>query len=289
MIAQELLNALLIGGIYASIGVGFSLVYGVMNLLNLVHGGIIMLAGYLTFAMFTSWRIDPFLSVPLTMAFFFVFGYLLQKWVINRIVTANVFMSMILTYGIDLVIVNIVLLIWRGDFLGANPSYAGASWAVGGLVIAKVRVGIFLLSVALTVLTHVFLDYTKTGNAIKAASLDKDAAQLVGVDTMKIYAVTYGVSSALAAASGSMLATLYTLTPTIGGIYLSKAFVVAILGGLGNITGAVVGGLVLSFAESAGVLVLGPSYQEVIGFTIFLLVLVFRPYGLVGRRFYAEI
>jgi branched-chain amino acid transport system permease protein len=289
MIFQELLNALLIGGIYASIGIGFSLVYGVMNLLNLVHGGVIMLAGYVTYWMFTSLGIDPFLSVPLTMVLFFGIGFLLQWYLINRIVTASVFMSLILTYGIDLILVNVVLLVWKTDLLTVNPAYAGASWSVAGVVVSKIRVAIFLLSILLTVLMYLFLDRTRTGNAIKAAALDKDAAQLVGVDTLKIYAITYGVSSALAAASGSMLATIYTLTPNVNGLYLSKAFVVAILGGLGNITGAVVGGLVLAFAESFGVVVLGPSYQEVIGFTIFLLVLIFRPYGLVGRRFYAEI
>ena len=175
------------------------------------------------------------------------------------------------------------------DLLAVTPSYAGASWAIGGLVVSKIRVAIFVVSAALTALMYVFLDGTRTGRAIRAAALDKEAAELVGVDTPGIYAVTYGLSSALAAAAGSMLATIYTLTPTLDGIYLGKAFVVAVLGGLGNITGAAVGGLVLSFAESLGVVVLGPSYQEIIGFGIFLVVLILRPYGLVGRRFYAEI
>jgi branched-chain amino acid transport system permease protein len=289
VIGQEILNAVLIGGIYASIGIGFSLVYGVMNLLNLVHGAVIMLAGYVTFSLFTRLGLDPFLSIPVTMAAFFVFGYLVQRGLINRIVTASVFMSLILTYGIDLVMVNVVLLVWKSDFLAVTPAYAGASWAVAGLVVSKIRVAIFLVSALLTALMYAFLDRTRTGNAIKAAALDREAAQLVGVDTMHIYAITYGVSSALAAASGSMLATIYTLTPTIDGIYLGKAFVVAILGGLGNITGAVVGGLALAFAESLGVFFFGPSYQEVIGFSIFLLVLIFRPHGLVGRKFFAEI
>lgn len=289
MIVQELLNAVLIGGIYASIGIGFSLVYGVMNLLNLVHGAVVMLAGYVTYAMFRAWGLDPFLSIPVTMTLFFVFGYVVQRGLINRILTASVLMSLILTYGIDLVMVNVVLLVWKTDLLAVSPSYAGASWTVGGIVVSKVRVGIFVVSALLTGLMYLFLDRTRTGNAIKAAALDREAAQLVGVDTLEIYAITYGISSALAAASGSMLATIYTLTPTIDGIYLSKAFVVAILGGLGNVTGAVVGGLALSFAESLGVFFFGPSYQEVIGFSIFLLVLVFRPYGLVGRKYYAEI
>jgi branched-chain amino acid transport system permease protein len=286
---QELLNAVLIGGIYASIGIGFSLVYGVMNLLNLAHGAVIMLAGYVTFWLFTAAGLDPFLSIPVTMAVFFAVGYGLQRFLINRILGASVFMSLILTYGIDLVIVNVVLLVWKTDLLAVTPAYAGASWAVAGLVISKIRLAIFAMSAALTALMVVFLDFTRIGSAIRAAALDREAAELVGVDTPHVYAVTYGLSSALAAASGSMLATIYTLTPTLDGVYLGKAFVVAVLGGLGNISGAVVGGLVLAFAESLGVVLLGPSYQEVIGFGIFLVVLVVRPYGLVGRRFYAEI
>jgi len=289
MLMQELLNALLIGGIYASIGIGFSLVYGVMNLLNLVHGGVIMLAGYVTFSLFRATGVDPFLSIPVTMAAFFALGYGLQWFLINRILSASVFMSLILTYGIDLVIVNLVLLVWKTDLLAVTPGYAGASWSMAGLVISKIRVAIFAVSALLTGLMYVFLDFTRTGSAIRAAALDKEAAELVGVDTPHIYAITYGVSSALAAASGSMLATIYTLTPTIDGVYLGKAFVVAVLGGLGNITGAAVGGLVLAFAESLGVALFGPSYQEVIGFGIFLVVLILRPHGLVGRRFYAEI
>ena len=289
MLTQELLNAVLIGGIYASIGIGFSLVYGVLNLLNLVHGAVIMLAGYVTFQLFTSLRLDPFLSIPVTMALFFALGYALQRWVINRILTASVFMSLILTYGVDLVLVNVVLLVWKTDLLAVTPSYAGASWAVAGIVVSKIRVAIFVMSAVLTGLMYLFLDFTRTGSAIRAAALDKEAAELVGVDTPRIYAVTYALSSALAAASGSMLATIYTLTPTIDGVYLGKAFVVAVLGGLGNVTGAVVGGLVLAFAESLGVVMFGPSYQEVIGFVIFLLVLILRPHGLVGRRYYAEI
>jgi branched-chain amino acid transport system permease protein len=289
MLAQELLNAVLIGGIYASIGIGFSLVYGVMNLLNLVHGAVIMLAGYVTYQLFTSLRLDPFLSIPVTMALFFILGYGLQRWLINRILTASVFMSLILTYGVDLVLVNVVLLVWKTDLLAVTPSYAGASWALGGIVVSKIRVAIFVMSAILTALTYMFLDFTRTGSAIRAAALDREAAELVGVDTPRIFAITYGISSALAAASGSMLATIYTLTPTLDGVYLGKAFVVAVLGGLGNVTGAVVGGLVLSFAESLGVVLFGPSYQEVIGFVIFLIVLIVRPYGLVGRRYYAEI
>ena len=289
MLMQELLNALLIGGIYASIGIGFSLVYGVMNLLNLVHGGVIMLAGYVTFSLFRATGVDPFLSIPVTMAAFFALGYGLQWFLINRILSASVFMSLILTYGIDLVLVNLVLLVWKTDLLAVTPGYAGASWSMAGLVISKIRVAIFAVSALLTGLMYVFLDFTRTGSAIRAAALDKEAAELVGVDTPHIYAITYGVSSALAAASGSMLATIYTLTPTIDGVYLGKAFVVAVLGGLGNITGAAVGGLVLAFAESLGVALFGPSYQEVIGFGIFLVVLILRPHGLVGRRFYAEI
>jgi branched-chain amino acid transport system permease protein len=289
MLTQELLNAVLIGGIYASIGIGFSLVYGVMNLLNLVHGAVIMLAGYVTYQLFTSLRLDPFLSIPVTMALFFILGYGLQRWLINRILTASVFMSLILTYGVDLVLVNVVLLVWKTDLLAVTPSYAGASWALGGIVVSKIRVAIFVMSAILTALTYMFLDFTRTGSAIRAAALDREAAELVGVDTPRIFAITYGISSALAAASGSMLATIYTLTPTLDGVYLGKAFVVAVLGGLGNVTGAVVGGLVLSFAESLGVVLFGPSYQEVIGFVIFLIVLIVRPYGLVGRRYYAEI
>ena len=287
--AQNLINALLLGGIYALIGVGFSLIYGVMNIINLAHGAFIMLAAYVTFWLFTLYGIDPFASILVTMLIFFVIGFLIQKYVINLIIKSSALMTMILTYGFELLAVNVALYLWNADYRAVTPSYSGLGLNLNGIIIPYIKLGIFITAALLTILLYIFMHRTRTGNAIQATSLNKDAARLVGVDIGHIYAVTYGISAALAAAAGSLIAAVYTISPSMEGPFLGKAFVIAVLGGLGNISGAIIGGIVLALAETFGVVVFGAAYQQIVGYVLFLLVLIFRPHGLVGKRFFSEI
>lgn len=289
MLVQHLINALLLGGIYGCIGVGFSLIYGVMNIINLLHGSMIMLAAYTTYELFTSLHLDPFLSIPVNLLIFFVLGYLIQKYVNAYTMKSGVLMTMISTYGMALIVANLVLIIWQANYRAVTPSYAGAGLELGNVVVPYTRLGILLISFLLTYLLYLFMNKTTIGMAIQAVAFNKEGAELVGISVEHIQAITFGVSTSLASAAGAMLSMIYTVYPAMHNPLLGKAFVVAILGGLGNMYGAILGGLVLGIIETVTVPLFGVSWQNAVTFIIFVLILVIRPYGLIGKRFFAEI
>ncbi len=289
MVGQILLNALLLGGVYAMIGIGFSLVWGVMNVINLAHGAFIVLGAYATYWLFTLLGVDPFLSVPVSMAALFAIAYPLQRFLINLVVRTGVFMTLILTFGLQLLIVNFLLVAFKADFRSVTPAYAGSGIEVAGLVIPYVRLAIFATAVVVTALLFLFMNNTRTGSAIRATALNRTAAQIVGVNIGHVYALTFGISAALAGAAGSLISTIYSFSPSLQGSLLGKAFIISVLGGLGSPVGAIIGGLVLALAEALGGAVLGTSYQDALGFLILVLVLILRPEGIAGKRFFAEV
>ncbi|MGQ9457731.1 MAG: branched-chain amino acid ABC transporter permease, partial [Anaerolineae bacterium] len=260
MSPQVIVNGLLLGGLYAAVGVGFSLVWGVMNVINITHGSFLMLGAYVSYWLFRLYHVDPFLSLPAVMLVMFGLGYLLQRYIINAVVKTGVFMTLVITYGMNLFFVNLALLLWKGDYRSITPEYAGTGFQVGGLIIPYIRLVAMVLALVLTLLLQLFLSRTRVGNAILATALNKNAAQLVGVPIGRIYAITYGIGAALAGAAGALMSAIYVITPFMGEPFIGKAFVVACLGGLGTATGAVLGGIVLGLAETIGGAIVGPSY-----------------------------
>lgn len=289
MIEQTVVNGLLLGGVYTLVGLGFSLVWGTANVINVAHGAFIMLGAYITYWLFTLGGIDPFLALPVTAAVMFAFGYLIQRYVINLILRSGVFMTLVLTFGINILLVNLALVFWKADFRSVNPDYASAVLHVGNVVVPYLKIGVFVLALVVTGLVHLFMTRTKTGLAIKAAALNRSSAELVGIDIGRIYAVTYGLGALLAAVAGSLLGTISSISPHMGDALISKAFIIACLGGLGSITGSLAGGLTLGIVEVLGARYIGSSYQMTIGFVVLLLILILRPEGLFGRRFFAEV
>jgi branched-chain amino acid transport system permease protein len=289
MSPQVVVNGLLLGGIYAAVGVGFSLTWGVLNIINIAHGAMVMLGAYITFLLFSQLGLDPFLSIPASMLLLFLLGYVLQRFLINRVIPHGVFMTLVLTFGLSLFLIDMALLFFSGDYRSVTPSYAGSGLSLGGVIVPYQRLGAFLISILIVGLLNVYLGRSKTGRAIRATALNRQAAQLVGVDIARIYAVTFGIGAALAGAAGSLLAVTITITPYMGNVFIGKAFVIATLGGLGTVQGALIGGLVLGLAESLGAALIGPSYQQAIGFGILLLVLILRPEGIMGKQFFAEV
>lgn len=289
MSPQVIVNGLLLGGLYAAVGVGFSLVWGVMNVINITHGSFLMLGAYVSYWLFRLYHVDPFLSLPAVMLVMFGLGYLLQRYIINAVVKTGVFMTLVITYGMNLFFVNLALLLWKGDYRSITPEYAGTGFQVGGFIIPYIRLVAMVLALVLTLLLQLFLSRTRVGNAILATALNKNAAQLVGIPIGRIYAITYGIGAALAGAAGALMSAIYVITPFMGEPFIGKAFVVACLGGLGTATGAVLGGIVLGLAETVGGAIVGPSYQEAISFIVLVLILILRPEGIIGRRFFAEV
>jgi branched-chain amino acid transport system permease protein len=289
MSLQTIVNGLLLGGLYAAVGVGFSLVWGVMNVINLAHGAMIMLGAYTTYWVSRLYGIDPFLTVPLSMTLMFILGYLLQEHIINFVVKSGVFMTLILTHGMNIFLVNVAYILWKGDYRSISPAYAGQGLEVGGVIIPYVRLIIVVVALLLAFLLHLFLTYTKTGNAIRATALNKEAAQLVGINIGQIYAITFAIGSAMAGAAGSLMSSVLVVTPVIGNPFIGKAFAIACLGGLGTMLGAIVGGLVLGLAETVGAALIGPSFQHAISFIALVLILIIRPEGIMGKKFFAEV
>lgn len=287
--AQNIINGLLLGGLYAAVALGFSLVWGVMNVINLAHGAFIMIGAYVTFWIFYFFHVDPFLAIPAAMAVTFGMGYLLQKYIINLIVRTQVFMVFILTFGLEILLQNITNLVCTADFRSITTSYSGAGLSLGAITIPYIRLGIGGLAILLTVLLSLFLAKTKTGNAIKATSLNKEGAQLVGVDIGKIYTITFAISAATAGAAGSLLGNIVAISPYMGGTYTFKAALIVCLGGLGSIPGVIAGGLVVGIAETMGSYLISPGYKEFISFVLLVIILAVRPQGLMGKKFYAVI
>jgi branched-chain amino acid transport system permease protein len=285
---QLLIDGVLLGGLYACMAIGFSLIWGVMNIINLAHGSMIIMGAYITYWLWRDWGIDPFATIPVSAAVLFVFGFALQKFLLNRVVAASVFLSLILTFGLDMVLTNAHLKVFGADLRAVHTAYASDSLVIGSIHIPYARLAVFGVAVALTLLLGAFLNHTRMGNAIKATSFDVEAAELVGMNTKRVYSITFGIGAMMAAIAGSLVATISQFSP-VGSVPLTtKSFVVVILGGLGSIPGAIAGGIVLAVAEDfTGYW--KPGYIELVSFTLLLVVLVVRRRGLFGKRFYAEI
>ena len=286
MILQIIINGLLLGGLYTSIAVGFSLVWGVMNIINVAHGVLLMLGAYLTFWVVTLFGVDPFLTIPLSMGALFIVGYLIQKGIMNRIVRAPLFVTFIVTYGLGLIIENFALLSWGARFRSAAPSYSGAGVMIGSIIIPYTRIVISIISVAMTLGLFVFMKKTRTGMAIRATRMDLEAAKYMGIKISTIYAITFGIGAAMAGISGSLMSITYMITPVMGNPFTFLAFVICVLGGLGNINGALAGGIVFGLADTVGSVVLGTGWKDFIAMFILVIVLIFKPTGLVGMKYY---
>lgn len=283
---QFIVDGILLGGIYAAVAVGFSLVWGIMNIVNLAHGAFVMLGGYVAFFLFSALGLDPFLSLPLAMLALFCLGWLLQSLCINRIMRAPMLMTFLLTFAISLIIVDLALQLFSATFRTAAPPYSAAGLQVGGVVIPLVRAAVLVAAIALTVLLQQFLARTKSGQAILATGMDVDAARLVGINTARVYALTFALGAALAGAAGDLISMIYPISPSVGDPFTLRAFVVVVLGGLGNVYGALLGGIIFGLVETLGAARLGTGYEDALAFGALVVMLVLRPRGLVGRQFY---
>jgi branched-chain amino acid transport system permease protein len=286
-LSQILVNGLLVGGLYACIALGFSLVWGVLNILNVLHGSLIMLGAYATFWLFHLLGLDPLASLPLTVVALFLFGYAVQRGIINQVVRAPMFMTLILTFGLDLIVVNVALYLWTGNIRSVAPPYGTATLSVLGVRVPLIRLAMFVLALLITALLFVFLTRTWSGRAIRAIRMDLEAARLMGVPIAHTYALTFGLGAAMAGAGGALMAVGFPFTPSVGSEYLARAFVICVMGGLGNMLGALVGGVMLGLVEQATTIVLGPGYQGFVTFVLLIATLLVRPQGLMGRTGYA--
>jgi branched-chain amino acid transport system permease protein len=276
------------GGLLALVAVGFSLVWGVLNVINFSHGALAVTGAYVAWTLNVRFGLDPFLAIPVVAISLFVFGYLIQRGVINLVVNAPIFLTLLLTFGLNLVILNALQLIFTPDDRTIDTTYASQSFALGGVNIPYGRLAACFLALAITVALATLMSRTRLGHAIGATGMDRGAARLMGINARHIYAVTFGIAAALAGIAGTMIATVGSFNPTTTpGQLTLDAFVISVLGGLGNMYGALVGGLLLGIAESIGGLVLTGTWVNAIAMAVLIATLIIRPSGLIGRALYS--
>jgi branched-chain amino acid transport system permease protein len=283
---QVLANGLVLGGVYACIAVGFSLVWGVLNVINILHGSFIVLGSYVAYFAYTAWGVHPFVSVVLAGSVMFVLAYALQAGVINPVMAAPVLTTLILTFGLELLLNNAMLLAFKADYRKVNLENPLGILDLGGIVMPLDRVAAMALALLLTALLYWVLVASRIGRAIVAVRMDREAAELMGVSVKQIYAITFGIGAVMAGAAGSLLSVIFPISPLNSSLYLGKAFVICVLGGLGSVGGAMIGGLALGVIESFSALFFGAEHALTVSFVLLIVVLLVRPTGLLGRRGY---
>lgn len=287
---QTVITGILTGGLYAMIGIGLNMVFGVMRVVNFAHGALVMVSMYVTWLVFTRLGIDPFLALFITLPVMFLFGVLIQRVFIEHILEAAELNQILLTEGLGLILVNLALLLFSADYQLINPE--GALYndilRIAGIALDYKRIVAFVIAIVLTGALFWFLTRTDTGKSMRATAQDREAARLMGINVRWMGELAMGIGVAMAGAAGTLLVPIFQrVEPFIGNPFTLRAFVVVVLGGMGSITGATVGGIVLGLVEAlAGVynptILGGANNAPVYGFVIFLLILLFKPSGLLG-------
>lgn len=285
---QATVYGLLQGGLLALVAVGFSLVWGVMNIVNLAHGAFVILGAYVGWEMHKVIGLDPLIGMFIAAAVMFFIGYAVQRLLINQVVNAPIFITLLLTFGLSLVIIQAMNIGFSGNFRSIHTGYAGHAMSIGSVQIPVGRLIAFLIAIAATICLSMFINRTRTGISILATGMDRGTARLMGIRARHVYGLTFGISTALAAMAGVMVGLVGTFNPAAANRFTLLSFVIAVLGGLGNMYGALLGGLLLGLVESWAGLYLSGSWQNAVGFLVLIIVLVVRPGGLAGRAYYAS-
>ena len=285
LIAQTLADGLVLGGIYALAAVGFSLIFGVLHVINLSHGILVLLGAYLALILSETLHIDPLLCIPPVMAVLFGVGYVYQRFLIQHAVDRASVNSMLLTFGVALMLQNVMIWLFSPDMKNITPSYAFNSFKLGPVNFDAVRVSALLASLALLSLLAAFLRYSPMGRVIRATAQQTLAARLCGVNVRHVYALTFAVSAAFAGAAGIVIGIILPFSPNDEGTWTLNAFVVVVLGGVGSPAGALIGGLLLGLVSTLTAQYIGPAFPNVTMFLLLVLLLLVRPHGLLGNAF----
>ncbi len=282
-ILQLIINGVLLGGIYALISIGLTLIFGVLEIVNFAHGEFLMLAMYASYFLFQFYGIDPYLSVLIILPLFFLIGVAVQRATIQPILNAPPLNQIFMTVGLSMVLQNMALFFWTADYRVVKTSYSALTLKAEGLMISFPRLVAFLLAMGLIAALLVFLQKTYTGKAIRALAQERKAAMLMGINVYRTYQIAFGIGTACVGAAGAMLIPVYFVFPSVGTLFVLIAFVVVILGGYNSLTGSLVGGLIIGVVEAFSGFFISPHLKEAIYFAIFILILLFRPTGLFGR------
>lgn len=284
LILPAVLNGLTMGAIYALVALGLTLIYGVLHIINFAHGSLLMLALYAVYFLHYHWGVDPYLAIPIVLPVFFGLGYVLQRSLIapmSRGIEQNV---LLITLALSLIIDNLALYFWTSNTRTADIAYAYDTVEFLGAYLPLGKVIAFFAALAAAPLLWAFMTYTRTGSAIRAVAIEKRGAEIVGIDVNHTYAICFGIGTACVALAASLLLPTFYVTPQVGYTFVLVAFTTVVLGGMGSLPGALVAGLLLGVIESLSGLFLGESLGQIGIFLAFILILLFKPSGLLGKR-----
>ena len=282
-LAQTLINGILSGGVYAAAAVGLSLIFGVSGILNAAHGELLMLGAFTTYWLFTLYHVDALLTLPISFTLLGTFGFLLQYFVLNRTLGKPLLLSLLVTFGISLILVNVALRLWTADYRLMRVPYLDRSLVMGPFIVPLARLVACVVGIAMVAALSWFLAATRPGRMIRATAQDWEMARLVGVRPRTVYAMTFGLGAGISGVAGSLLALYAPVEPNMGLTYTLFAFAVVVLGGLGYTTGVVWGGLTLGVAQALTETYLEAGLSLLVAFSLLYLILRFMPAGIMGK------
>lgn len=273
----------MLGGIYGLISMGLTLIFGVMKIINFAHGEFFMLSMYGTFWLFHLLGIHPYLSVFVMVPIMFAIGLITQRGLIQRLIDAPDIVQIFVTVGLSIALQNGVLFAWSADYRGIKIPFAAKSLLLGGMMFSLSRLLVFGVTVAVMLFLLLFLKKTSLGKAMRATSQNWKAAWLMGVNTHKIYLIAFAIGSSCVGLAGAMIIPIYSVFPTVGSYFVLVAFVVVVLGGMGDIMGAFLAGLIVGLVETLSGFFFAPALGPMVVFVFFVLILLFKPSGLMGK------
>ena len=284
IVAQAVINGLLIGGIYALVSIGVTLIFGVIKIVNFAQGEFVMIGMYISFFLATQFGMDPIVSLIVSMPVLFVVGVLIQHFLIRRVLGLNDLPQIFLTFALSLLILNLALMLLTANYRTVHTWYSDEALHIGGLYIPVAKLIAFVLAMVLSAALWVFLRVTDLGKAMRAAAQKPEVAMLMGINPNRVFCVALGIALALAGAAGSLLMPFYPAYPMVGQVFVLMAFVAVVLGTLGNVIGALIASLMMGVAESLGIQFVGADSGLIVVFMMLLLTLAVRPSGLAGGR-----
>lgn len=286
---QALINGIIMGGIYGLIAVGLTIIFGVMKVINFAHGSFLMIGMFASYWLFSLIGLDPYVGLVFVIPFCFVVGYYVQSTLIKPIFKKEKGVRepmgpLLLTVGLWLFLDNIALLLFGADYRSVKTPYSEVSYEFGNILINAPRLYAFVGMIIGSSVLYFFLKHTLTGKAIRATGQDRDAAGLMGINIYRIYNIAFGIGVAMTGFVGTLLTPFFYVYPSVGFPFCIKAFVIVVLGGLGNIPGALIGGLIVGIIESVGAQPMHATWTALIIYVIFILVLFFKPEGIFGFK-----
>jgi branched-chain amino acid transport system permease protein len=279
---QQLVNGLLIGFTYSLIAIGLTLIWGVMNIVNFAHGDFLMIGMFASFWLYTLYGLDPLFSIPIVTVLLFVLGLLIYCFIVSKVMKGPMLAQLVVTFGVSIFLANLAVFLWTPDFRLIDKPLLHGTWDFGTFKLSIPKFVSSIGSVVASIFVFFFLKKTKTGKAILATEMDREAALLMGINTDRINSISFGLGAALVGVAGAFLSTYYYIYPQVGGTFGLIAFSIVALGGFGSIEGAFIAGIIIGVAQTLGGFIFDPAYKYAIVFLIYLITVWIRPQGLLG-------